>query len=298
MDKLNFMKKIFISILIASLLFSNYSKAQNDGAVAAAAAGALIAGFSIWKAIDDYQEYYENTAANFIITNHPDYDQFRVKVFKLSSKKRSDMGGMNVVPFSFVELKDGKITDNRKILLMFSGSKKWNDFGVVYKQYSFKWLEVSEWNKILSAYSYLNSPVKDLLNNNMIPMYSKVRSVSNSSSTIKSSSSNVKDGEIEISLLTKINYYSLQKDKLFVNIGELNISKYGLKKDGKIIFPFYNLKGDDYLVADFSKDYKLIANEKSMGLFLKNHNEAILIQRRLMNKIHAFLNNLVEEEED
>ena len=35
-----------------------------------------------------------------------------------------------------------------------------------------------------------------------------------------------------------------------------------------------------------------------MGLFLKNHNEAILIQRRLMNKIHAFLNNLVEEEEE
>ena len=291
------MKKYFISLLITSLLFSNFSKAQNDGAAAAAAAGALLAGFSIWKAIDDYQEYFENTAANFIITNHPDYDQFRVKVFKLSSKKRSDMGGMNVVPFSFVELKDGQPTENRKILLMFSGSKKWNDFGVVYKEFSFKWLELNEWNDILSAYSQLNSPVKKLINKNMVPVYSKYKSISISSKSSQATSFIKNSDDIEIKRLTRTNYYKLDEESL-INISQLNISSFGLKKDGKIIFPFYNLKGDDYLVADFSKDYKLIANEKSMGLYLKNHYESILIQRRLMNKIHAFLNNLKDEEEE
>ena len=291
------MKKYFISLLITSLLFSNISKAQNDGAAAAAAAGALLAGFSIWKAIDDYQEYFENTAANFIITNHPEYDQFRVKVFKLSSKKRSDRGGMNVVPFSFVELKEGQPTDNKKILLMFSGSKKWNDFGVIYKEFSFKWLEVNEWNKILSAYSQLNSPVTQSINNNLVPVYNKYKSISNSSKSSQSTSFVKNTYDIVIKRLTKTNYYNLYKDSL-LSISELNISSYGLKKDGKIIYPFYNLKGDDYLVADFSKDYKLIANEKSMGLYLKNHYESILIQRRLMNKIHAFLNNLKEEEEE
>tara|TARA_Y100000766_G_C18775534_1_gene540554 strand:+ start:27 stop:905 length:879 start_codon:yes stop_codon:yes gene_type:complete len=291
------MKKYFISLLITSLLFSNFSKAQNDGAAAAAAAGALLAGFSIWKAIDDYQEYFENTAANFIITNHPEYDQFRVKVFKLSSKKRSDMGGMNVVPFSFVELKEGQPTNNKKILLMFSGSKKWNDFGVIYKEFSFKWLEINEWNKILSAYSQLNSPVTQSINNNLVPVYNKYKSISNSSKSSQSTSFVKNTYDIVIKRLTKTNYYNFYKDSL-ISISELNISSYGLKKDGKIIYPFYNLKGDDYLVADFSKDYKLIANERSMGLYLKNHYESILIQRRLMNKIHAFLNNLKEDEEE
>jgi hypothetical protein len=294
------MKKYFISILISCLLFSNFSKAQNDGAAAAAAAGALLAGFSIWKAIDDYKEYFENTAANFIITNHPEYDQFRVKVFKLSSKKSSDIGGMNVVPFSFIELEDGLPTENRKILLMFSGSKKWNGFGVPYKEYSFKWLELNEWNDILSAYSQLNSPVKENIVNNMVPVYFKFKPFStNLSSNSSTNALNKKDQDlIEIKFLTKSNYYKLDNNNTLINISELNISSFGLKKDGKILFPFYKLNGDDYLVADFSKDYKLIANEKSMGLYLKNHNESILIQRRLMNKIHTFLNDLNEEEDE
>ena len=288
------MKKYLCCFLIICLTYNSNLKAQNnDGAVAAAA---LVAGLSIWKAIDTYQEYYENTAANFIITKHPNYDQFRVKLFKLSSKKMSDNGGMNVVPFSFVELKDGQPTNNRKILLMFSGSSKWNAFGVVYKEFAFKWLELEDWNKILVAYSELSSPTKDEITDNMVPIYKKVKSVSSSSGD-KSAQDKIEG--LKVKFLNKINYYKRNEEKTTVNIKEVSVSSFGLKLDRQVIYPFYNLKGDDYLVKDFSNEYKIIANEKSMGLYVKDQKESILIQRRLMNKIHAFLNNLeIEEEEE
>jgi len=60
----------------------------------------------------------------------------------------------------------------------------------------------------------------------------------------------------------------------------------------------HNLRGDDYLVTDFLEQYKIIANEKSMGLYIKGAQESILIQRRLINRIHSFLNKLLLEEEE
>ena len=62
-----------------------------------------------------------------------------------------------------------------------------------------------------------------------------------------------------------------------------------------LTLPFFDLKNDDYLVADYSDEFKLFANEKSMGLFLKNTNESLQLQRSLVSKIHTFFNRRIAQ---
>ena len=208
---------------------------------------------------------------------------------------------MNVLPFSFVELDKGEPTNNRKLILLFSGSNNWNDFGVIYKDFAFKMLDVKEWNEMLINYSQLSSPIKEDINDFLVPVFSLISSTSSTKLvseedliTIKTVVGNKKIGKV-VELEKK---YKREDNESFVEFRNLHVSKNGLKKDGQIIYPFYNLKGDDYLISDFSDQYKIIANEKSMGIYIKGAQESILIQRRLINKIHSFLNDLSIEDED
>lgn len=236
-----------------------------------------------------------------MITHYPQYKEFRLKVFKLNGKKGSDRGGMNVLPFSFEELEKGEPTNNRKLILLFTGSEKWNDFGVIYKEFAFKMLDVKEWNEILLNYSQLNSPIEEDINDFLIPVFSLISSTSSTKLVDEKDVITIKTvvGGKKVKVLEVEKKYKREDNKSFVEFRDLHVSAKGLKKDGKIIYPFYNLRGDDYLISDFSDQYKIVANEKSMGLYIKGAEESILIQRRLINKIHSFLNDLaIEEDED
>lgn len=72
-------------------------------------------------------------------------------------------------------------------------------------------------------------------------------------------------------------------------------------KDGKIVnkgvktrkgedIPFYKLEGDMYLVTDYSPEMKIIYNEKSLGIFLKETRDLIQISRGSIIDIHEFFN--------
>ena len=303
MKKLNTMKKLLLILLITLFIpKESYSQKKNNSDVTVAALTAIGAGLSIWAAVEDHKEYYESIATDFVITNYPQYKEFRLKVFQLGGKKGTDRGGMNVLPFSFVELKEGLPTSNRQLILLFTGSEKWNNFGIVYKDFAFKMINVSEWNEILTSYSQLSSPVKEDINDYLVPVFSLM--VGDPSQKYKSNSEveiiSIKTfaGGSKIQALDGDKHYKRNKKGLFADIRELQISSKGLKKGKTIIYPFYNLRGDDYLVTDFSEQYKIIANEKSMGLYIKGAQESILIQRRLINRIHSFLNKLLLEEEE
>jgi hypothetical protein len=62
----------------------------------------------------------------------------------------------------------------------------------------------------------------------------------------------------------------------------------GVKKKGKLVIPFYKLSGDLYVVTDYSSDYKLIYNERSLGIFLKKTRDLVQIGRGDIIKIHDF----------
>jgi hypothetical protein len=62
----------------------------------------------------------------------------------------------------------------------------------------------------------------------------------------------------------------------------------GVKGKGDLDIPFYKLGGDMYVVADYSEEMKLIYNERSLGIFLKETRDLVQIGRSEIIKIHDF----------
>jgi hypothetical protein len=72
-------------------------------------------------------------------------------------------------------------------------------------------------------------------------------------------------------------------------------------RDGKIVnkgvktrkgedIPFYKLEGDMYLVTDYSPEMKIIYNERSLGIYLKETRDLVQISRGSIIDIHEFFN--------
>lgn len=60
----------------------------------------------------------------------------------------------------------------------------------------------------------------------------------------------------------------------------------GVKAENDI--DFYRLEGDMYLVTDYSNDMKILYNERSLGVFLKETKDLVQIGRGDIIKIHDF----------
>ena len=63
----------------------------------------------------------------------------------------------------------------------------------------------------------------------------------------------------------------------------------GIENKLKGDLDFYKMGGDMYLVNDYSEEMKLIFNEGSLGIYLKETTDLIQISRRSLMKIHNFI---------
>lgn len=62
----------------------------------------------------------------------------------------------------------------------------------------------------------------------------------------------------------------------------------GVRVKSKLVIPFYKLNGDMYVVTDYSSKLKLIYNERSLGIFLKETGNLVQIGRGDIIEIHEF----------
>jgi len=62
----------------------------------------------------------------------------------------------------------------------------------------------------------------------------------------------------------------------------------GVKIKSKLVIPFFNLSGDMYVVTDYSSEMKLLYNERSLGIFLKDTKDLVQIGRTDIIKIHEY----------
>lgn len=62
----------------------------------------------------------------------------------------------------------------------------------------------------------------------------------------------------------------------------------GVKIKSKLIIPFFKLSGDMYVVTDYSQDMKLLYNERSLGIYLKETMNLLQIRRGAIIDIHNF----------
>lgn len=278
------MKKIILLLLITTICLSKQSTAQNDDIWAAAAAGV-----GLVIAIEKNKEVLENIAANYVMKNFPEYDEFNLKVIGVGGggKKMSGEGTVSFVPFSFTQLKDGKLTNNRKLILLFASRGWMNQFGVDYTKLKWEIWDVNKWNSLISQYSQLNSPIKFKISDNLFPEYNEV--ISSKKTGIRQSKSKK---------ISEETIYERNAENNYNSIKDVTISSSGLKVNNKIVFPFYNLDGDDYLVEDFNNEIKIFVNEASLGIFLKKTYDSILISRILLNKVHNFINGRKTSEKD
>jgi hypothetical protein len=276
-----------LCILVAvSLLFSQSSRAQNN-AEAAAAAVVGVAAIAA-AAIEAHQmlEMLETQALNYVIANHPEMESFRLKVLDLEGKKSSDIGAMSVMTFRITKL--NKLTGeeiDRSVLMMFTSNGWMNPNGIDFRFVSWKMFNRWEWNDMFAAFVALNSPIEIDRNTFSFPRSERLKKKNyNPDDSLHYC---IKDDCYALLPNFKLNLLNAEFGKK--GMQTLSASQYG-ETYIETTLPFYILQNDDYIVGDYSDEFSLFANEKSMGLFLKNTNESLQLQRSLVSTIHAFIN--------
>lgn len=84
---------------------------------------------------------------------------------------------------------------------------------------------------------------------------------------------------------------SVEKDieKINNTLKEGKVVNKGVKVKNKLVLPFYKLKGDMYVVTDYSEMMKILYNEVSLGIYLKKTKNLVQIGRGDIIEIHDFL---------
>jgi hypothetical protein len=83
---------------------------------------------------------------------------------------------------------------------------------------------------------------------------------------------------------------SEEKDEVALKdtLKEGRVVNKGVKIKSKLVVPFFKLSGDMYVVTDYSDDMKLLYNERSLGIFLKDTKDLVQMGRGDLIKIHEF----------
>jgi hypothetical protein len=90
-----------------------------------------------------------------------------------------------------------------------------------------------------------------------------------------------------------IKVYVETASKSSISVNDIAISKIvnkGVKKDRDWLVEFDKLKGDTYYTNNYSDEFKVVFNEKSLGIYVKETSDLVQISRSALIKAHEFLN--------
>lgn len=271
------MKNIF-KLLIALVLISpqnSYSQKKGDGL--AIAAGILGGVASAAIAINTAQENLELFATNYIIQEY-DFKSFELKINGLDDKaKNFDPSTVSILAYNITptDYDSGEEQINGRLTLLVFLDKGWiTDYGIDVTKVKYAPFSKTTWNNMIKGFISLASGIS--INEDKIPVY------------------NAYDEKIPnqpyLQYGDKKEYYYPSVDKK--PFSEISIERTGVESGNKIIIPFKKVNGDTYFVGDYSQDYKLIFNEKSLGIFLKQVGRLVQIKRSLINETTEFLNQI------
>ena len=99
--------------------------------------------------------------------------------------------------------------------------------------------------------------------------------------------------------------YIKTASKIEISIDDVALSKIvnkGVQQNKKFIIEFSKIKGDVYYTYDYSEEFKIVFNERSLGLYLKESSpdefrrggprgDLVQIRRKSIIKAHSFLNS-------
>lgn len=99
--------------------------------------------------------------------------------------------------------------------------------------------------------------------------------------------------------------YIKTASKIEISVEDVASSKIvnkGVQQNKKFIIEFSKIKGDVYYTSDYSEEFKIVFNERSLGLYLKQTNpdefrrggprgDLVQIRRNSIIRAHSFLNS-------
>lgn len=236
-------------------------------------------------------ERLENEAFNYIAENHPEYEAFRLKVLDLDGKKMSDIGAMSVVTFQLTKLDRITGLEGERSVLMMLTSDGWiTEYGINLSLVSWSLFSRTEWNEMFGSFIDMNTPL-ELDTSTYI--FNKAKALRRKEFDAQDSLHfQLGDKYYKIDPFRKIPALTLSFGKR--GMSEKIVNEYGEARYN-LVLPFYPLRNDDYIVRDFSKEFKLFANERSMGLYVKALKRSIQLSRSTVGEIHSYVNNVRKE---
>ena len=282
------MKKLTIITLILSILLTTkQAQAQNSGTVVAGVVGLGLALTAAEAQIKQFKEQMELGATEYLLENRPEFTHFELNILDFNATKVSDLSNVSCVSFA---LKGPNIIrQNKMILLMFLSSGWMNEFGVDFTKVRFELFDKNQWGDLFFNYISMASSVKitDKMN---IPIFKKVteKEFNSLSPTMR-----IKTLDSEgYGVYTAITNY--KSDISYVSLTRSEIEIKYFTKDNQLestVYPLIKTMNDDntYMVADFSAKYKVVYNEKSIGLYIKELKHLVQLSRTSVNAIQSFL---------
>ena len=265
------MKKFALTLTILFLLIPKATYSQKGEGIAAAAG--IIAGVAAAAiAIEQVKEEMELFATDYIIENY-DLNAFELKINGLADKAKSfDPSSVSVLSFNITPIDyeyGNEINSERIALLVFLDSGWKNEFGIDITKVKFTPFDKEKWNGLFGSYVGLASGAK--ITDGKVPVYKK---------TNNPKSENV----------LKVDGRDYEATGEFKSFKYVSINRKGVENSNSLILPFKRITGDTYFVEDYSDEFKIIFNEKSLGLYLKEVGRLVQIKRSLVDDITDFLN--------
>jgi hypothetical protein len=261
------------------------AKSQNKGEIAIAGAGLIAVGVASAIAAEQMREAVELTATEYILKNHKEMYAFNLSVLGFNITKSSDLSNTSVLSFGIQSLDNNTNKYEKYILLIFVRKGWYNEYGVNVSQIKYKLFNSREWDKLFMSYCNLAISDPNL----------KIKNIGELPSIQKTNSKNYKENDS--SFFRKIDEYG-REITYQISINKSNpitVTKSGLEfsKDGYVIgtLPFYKLSNDSYLVREYSDEFKIVYNEKSLGLFIKDMGVLTQLSNESLSIIYNYFNN-------
>jgi hypothetical protein len=280
------MKKILLFTLIGLILNVHNTQAQKNAGIAVAAAGAIVSAVAAGLAIERYKEQMELYATEHLLESQYDVKKFELSIIDFEGVKSSDLSNVSIINFGVRLTKETNSYSENKVLMMFL-SRGWvTEYGIDVTRVKWKLLSTDEWDNIFFTYIELTSPVK-LTDKNTLPIYKETENknyLDNGNFIVHRNSSGITKTYQKLTETTNIGLGKLIGNEFqYLSTLKSNEGKF------ELAFPLTQFNGDTYLLKDFSPEFKVIYNEKTMGLYIKSLNRLVQIQRSTVNLIHSFL---------
>jgi hypothetical protein len=279
------LRKVYLLVFLTLSMSLTAQKNQGNAAVAGAAvAGALAIGAAAFE-MHQIIEMWELTATEYVLETKPEATEFTLKLNRpfVGSIKWSDVSNISILSFNikysvFDEFKRAK----REVLLMFMDDGYMTEYGINVTKITWKVINRDEWNNMLDAYVQLATGI-DVIDFGQAYIHEPLK---------KKNFDKTNPNHIyTVNRDMDTNYF--EKTKQFLSLANgISFNNGGLY-DGSGFYKiaaFNRISGDAYLINDFSDQFKIVYNERSLGLFIKETNKLVQLRRSVLNEITSFIN--------